>query len=97
MARTCHAVRMYRLDELFQQFGPVLPKIDETKPPKKTGRALGAGAHDDAKAVAEMVRLVATGMSPWNASQGAEPLAARGISTDQNARRIYKKYKKPHP
>ncbi len=42
-------------------------------------------------------RLVATGMTAWSAKDKAEHLAARGISNDQNTRRIYKKYKKLHP
>ena len=97
MVRVCHAVRMYRLDETFRQFSPVLPKSDEAKPAKKTGRRPGHGALNDGAAVAEIVRLVATGMHAWSAKNKAECLAARGISKDQNARRIYKKYKKLHP
>ncbi len=97
MVRVYHAVCMYRLDELFRQFGPVLPKFNEAKLAKKTGRRPGHGALDDGAAVAEIVRLVATGMTAWSAKDKAEPLAARGISTEQNAKRIYKKYKKLHP
>ncbi len=97
MVRVYHAVCMYRLDELFRQFGPVLPKFDEAKLAKKTGRRPGHGALNDGAAVAEIVRLVATGMNAWSAKDKAEPLAASGISTEQNAKRIYKKYKKLHP
>jgi hypothetical protein len=95
MARKCHATRLYRLDELFQQLSTV-PKV-AAAPARKTGRHLGHGAYDDAAAVAEIVRLVATGMNAWRAKDKAEPLAASGISTEQNAKRIYKKYKKPPP
>ena len=95
MVRKCHATRLYRLDELFQQLSTV-PKV-AAAPARKTGRHLGHGAYDDAAAVAEIVRLVATGMNAWSAKDKAEPLAASGISTEQNAKRIYKKYKKLHP
>ena len=66
-------------------------------PAKKTGRKPGHGAYDDAAAVAEMVRLVATGMPAWSAKDKAKRLAdPRGISDEQNGRRIYKKYMRLH-
>ncbi len=96
----CHAVRLLRLDKLFDEIKdgtagtPARVVVAATKKP---GRAPGHGAYDDSAAVAEIERLVATDIAPWAASKKAEPLAARGISTEQNARRIYKKYKKLHP
>ena len=96
MIRASHAVCMYRLAEVFKQIGPVVPEDYEAEPAKKTGRRPGHGALDDAAAVAEIVRLVAAGMTAWSAKDRAEHLAARGNSTDQNAKRIYKKYKRLH-
>ena len=63
------------------------------KPTRTTGRTPGHGALDDDAAVAEIERLVAKGMTPWSAKDKAVDLAdERGISFEQNALRIYKKY-----
>ena len=91
LVRRCHATRLYRLDKLFQQLSTV-PRMVAT-PARKTGRRPGHGTYDDAAAVTEIERLVATGMTPWDAKDEAEHLAdQRGISDEQNARRVYKKY-----
>ena len=95
LVRVCHAVRMYRLDGLFQQLSAA--PVVAPAPAKKTGRKPGHGAYDDAAAVAEMVRLVATGMPAWSVKDKAKRLAdPRGISDEQNGRRIYKKYMRLH-
>ena len=95
LVRVCHAVRMYRLDGLFQQLSAA--PVVTPAPAKKTGRKPGHGAYDDAAAVAEMVRLVATGMPAWSVKDKAKRLAdPRGISDEQNGRRIYKKYMRLH-
>jgi hypothetical protein len=93
--RMCHATRLYRLEKLFQQLSTVPRMV--VAPARKTGRHPGHGALDDADAVAEMKRLVATGMTPWSASSEAEHLADQnGISEMQNCLRIYKKYMRFH-
>ena len=89
-------MRLRRLDKLLNEIkdGTVARPTRAAKPVRKTGRTPGHGAHDDAAAVAEIKRLVAKGLTPWSAASKAEPLAARGSSIEQNAKRIYGKYKR---
>ena len=83
-ARYCHAVRMSRLDELFKQFPPVLPK--------RPGRKRGQGVFDDSAAIAAARKMLA-GPNPPSIRRAAievADLAAKGLSKEADIARVYK-------
>ncbi len=82
-ARYCHAVRMSRLDELFKQFPPVLPK--------RAGRKKGEKKYSDlaAKAEARRLRGLPNPPSLRQIALKVEPLAERGLSEKANFARVY--------
>ena len=93
--RANHAVRMYRLNELFEKFDPVLPKAPGGKRRTPRGRKKGDGTIDDTEVLAKMARLIESGEAKSVLDAATQVVEyARGSGREQSTiDRLRRKFK----